>query len=77
MLHTFMYSMPQWLIVWTFFYLVSCTDSDNISGEEKFDFLGSRGVQHEFKYEVGPGRMDCFHQRVNEFANLHVSFEVS
>ncbi|XP_021356642.1 transmembrane emp24 domain-containing protein 6-like isoform X1 [Mizuhopecten yessoensis] len=55
--------------------LYSCTI---VSGAEydDFDFDGLPGVQHEFKIEVQAGREECFHQKVAEGANLHMSFEV-
>ncbi|XP_069114716.1 transmembrane emp24 domain-containing protein 6-like isoform X1 [Argopecten irradians] len=43
---------------------------------DDFDFDGLPGVQHEFKIEVPAGGEECFHQKVAEGANLHMSFEV-
>ncbi|XP_060071408.1 transmembrane emp24 domain-containing protein 6-like [Ylistrum balloti] len=43
---------------------------------DEFDFDGLPGVQHEFKIEVPAGGEECFHQKVAEGANLHMSFEV-
>ena len=67
------------VFLWTIVPAISQQDAPKMTLqdlEEEFDFVGGPGVQHEFKYEVSAGRMDCFHQFVKDHATLHVSFEV-
>ncbi|XP_033763710.1 transmembrane emp24 domain-containing protein 6-like [Pecten maximus] len=59
--------------------LLWCTYSSKLVSAaeyDDFDFDGLPGVQHEFKIEVPAGGEECFHQKVAEGANLHMSFEV-
>lgn len=66
----------------TLFILLSVAglgDGESVLGVENddFDFDGLPGVQHELRFEVGAGEMECFYQNMPKLAQVYFSFEVS
>ncbi|XP_060577887.1 transmembrane emp24 domain-containing protein 5-like [Ruditapes philippinarum] len=52
--------------------------AEKILGRETddFDFDGFPGAQHEFKFEIGGGKQECFFQNLAAGGTLHISFQV-
>ena len=47
------------------------------SSDDDLDEYGLLGAQHEFKFDVGPGDVECFYQKAKQGAHFQVTFEVS
>jgi hypothetical protein len=73
--------MPKLLLV-LIIILSFCTRlkcfAEKILGRETddFDFDGFPGAQHEFKFEIGGGKQECFFQNLAAGGTLHISFQV-
>lgn len=51
------------------------TTNDESGWEDKIEGFDLPGVQHEMRLEIGGGQTECFYQRLQKGADLHVSFE--
>ncbi|XP_064611881.1 transmembrane emp24 domain-containing protein 5-like [Liolophura sinensis] len=58
--------------------LAGSGDGENVLGvqNDDFDFDGLPGVQHDLRFEVGAGEMECFYQNMPKLAQVYFSFEV-